>query len=492
MTTPDRDLVTPKISYTPTSWKDSTVGGTAINAARLNNVETGLAQATQTVDAHDDRLDALEAAAIAYAAGQGTTTQGTTANRPAPGLGVYYFDTTLNKPIWGDGAGWRDAAGTALTGAGSSNAPQNFTAITQPDNSILCSWNAVAGATSYKLYEAQSPTGVAGATALTTTSSTRTPSTLRNYEYWVTATVSGVESAASNHATCSLPYVAPGGGTGGTGGGTTGSTPAQILNIGSGSTQNHFNVGIGFSTGHIDIGMPQIVSGYSNSPYFVPNATNDAVQFEVFANGGTTSSTTYHPRSELRELLADGTTKAAWTCASGKNHRMMGISTITHLPPDSEASGTPKPNVCYAQIHDAKGDVVRMQVETASGTVNNLRFMDYTHSPDGGASEVKTAGGSYTVGSEIHWMIDVVGTTCNLYRGGTISGTPGNYTYTGGSVVKSFTISGSNTFYFKAGDYQQFSTAVVNGGGNPDGGYQATSYARVEVKNLYVVHTPAL
>jgi hypothetical protein len=397
MTTPDRDTNTPKISYAPTTWKDASVGGTPINATRLNNVETGLTQATQTANSHDDRLDALEAAAIAYAQGvQTAASQGPTSSRPSPGLGVYYFDTTLNKPIWGDGSGWRDGAGTVLTGAGSSNAPQNFTAVTQPDQSILMTWNAVPGASTYKLYEAQSLTGVTGATSLVTTTTSRSPSTLRNYEYWVTATVAGVESAQSNHGFATLPYSA--GGTGG--GGTTGSTPAAILNIGSGATQNHFNVGIGYSTGHLDKTMAQITSGFTDSPYFVPNTTNTAVQFECFANGGTTSSTTDHPRSELRELLADGVAKAAWTCASGRTHRMMGTSTITALPPDSEASGVPKPNVCYAQIHDGLGDVVRMQVETATGTVNSLIHRVYTHSPNGDAAEVKTVVLSgYTIGT---------------------------------------------------------------------------------------------
>jgi hypothetical protein len=289
-----------------------------------------------------------------------------------------------------------------------------------------------------------------------------------------------VETSASNHAAVTLS-------------GGSGQTPAQILNIGTGSTQNHFNVGIGYASGHIDKTLAQITAGFIDSPYFVPNAVGNAVQFSCFANGGTTSSTTDHPRSELREEKADGS-HAGWTCGSGKNHRMMGTSTITHLPADSEASGTPKPNICYAQIHDDKGDVVRMQVETDSGTVSSLIHRVYTHSPDGNGTEVKTpvtSLGKYTVGTPINWMIDVVGTTCSLYIGGTISGTPGAYTYTGGTMVKSFTISGT-LFYFKAGDYQQFSTYVTNPHGNPDGGYQATSYARVELKNLYVNHTPAL
>lgn len=475
MTSPSSERDTPKISYAPTTWKDSAVGGTAITSARLNNMETGLAQTTATIDDHDDRLDALEAAAIAFAAGQGTViTHGPTASRPAPTLGTYFYDETLRKPIWGDGTVWRDAAGTTLTGTGGAAGPATFTAVVQSDNSILCTWSAVGGATTYTLASTASPTGIAGKTALTGTSTTFAPGVLGTYELFVFATVSGVQTAASPHATAVL--------TGSTG------TPAQILNIGSGSTQNHFNVGIGYATGHIDKTMAQITGGFIDSPYFTPNAVGNAVQFSVFANGGTTSSTTSHPRSELRELLADGTTKAAWTCGSGKTHVMSGTSTVTHLPADSEASGTPKPQVCFAQIHDADGDVVRLQVENSGSTpsdppggnsVNNLHIVGHTHSPNGKAStEVKTSlQSSYTVGTAIDWKIEVIDTTCNLYIGG----------------VKKFTFTISGTgFYFKAGDYQQFSTAVTNAQGNPDGGYQSTSNAKVELKNLVVTHTPAL
>jgi hypothetical protein len=181
MTSPsDRDDATPKIAYSPTLWKDSAVGGTPVTAARLNNVETGLTVTTTTIDTHDDRLDALEAAAIAFAQGVASAaTHGPSSARPAPGLGTYFYDETLRKPIWGDGAAWRDAAATALTGTGSAAGPTNFTTTVQSDNSILCSWTALAGATTYKLNDARlSPTGVPGATALTTTSFTYKPGTL--------------------------------------------------------------------------------------------------------------------------------------------------------------------------------------------------------------------------------------------------------------------------------------------------------------------------
>ena len=44
----------------------------------------------------------------------GTTT---TAARPAAataGAGAHMFDTTIGKPIWSDGAAWRDATGAAV------------------------------------------------------------------------------------------------------------------------------------------------------------------------------------------------------------------------------------------------------------------------------------------------------------------------------------------------------------------------------------------
>lgn len=38
---------------------------------------------------------------------------GTTAQRPAsPTVGQQFWDTTLDQPVWHDGAGWVDADGT--------------------------------------------------------------------------------------------------------------------------------------------------------------------------------------------------------------------------------------------------------------------------------------------------------------------------------------------------------------------------------------------
>jgi hypothetical protein len=41
----------------------------------------------------------------------------TTAGRPsaaAAGVGAFYYDTTLSKPLWSTGSVWKDAAGTTI------------------------------------------------------------------------------------------------------------------------------------------------------------------------------------------------------------------------------------------------------------------------------------------------------------------------------------------------------------------------------------------
>jgi hypothetical protein len=45
-----------------------------------------------------------------------TPSAGTTGDRPSTDLqvGQFYFDTTINRPIWWDGTNWINAAGTVV------------------------------------------------------------------------------------------------------------------------------------------------------------------------------------------------------------------------------------------------------------------------------------------------------------------------------------------------------------------------------------------
>jgi hypothetical protein len=50
---------TTDLTYTPTTWADGADGGTAITAARLNNIEQGVSAATTQVNANTKSIKAL-------------------------------------------------------------------------------------------------------------------------------------------------------------------------------------------------------------------------------------------------------------------------------------------------------------------------------------------------------------------------------------------------------------------------------------------------
>lgn len=53
------DSTTTDLAYTPTTWADGADGGTAITAARLNNIEQGVAAATTQVNANAKDIKTL-------------------------------------------------------------------------------------------------------------------------------------------------------------------------------------------------------------------------------------------------------------------------------------------------------------------------------------------------------------------------------------------------------------------------------------------------
>lgn len=411
-----------------------------------NRIEEGIEAIDVGLDAAEDRLSALEANSGSAVGANALAV--TSATRGTPTAGRVVFDQDLGKFIGGYGTTWKNLDGTALTTsggtppAGTGTAPTGMTAVVNPDNSIQLTWNPVTGATSYKLYEIRSPSGVSGAGALTTTSSLRTPSSMGNYEYWVTALVGGVESAASNHATCTLPYSSTpgGGGTGGTSG-----TPAQLLALGAGGGK--WNLGVGYPSGHVDIDPATLEGGWSEAPYFYVNDTGTKVHFQVPMNGAKTSTNTKYPRVELREYI--GSSKAAWNGGAGGGvHEMSGKTTMLHME-DS------KPEGVIAQIHDGSDDTLQLRYNNRT----ELRAsINGTLHP--------TVLGNFPWGTEVAWKIRVDNGTLTI----TING-----------ATKITTNPGYGTGqYFKVGVYAQQN--VDNG--NPANGYQS-----LELRDLVVTHS---
>lgn len=422
-------------------WVD-TEWATADNFA--NRVEDGLEALDIGLDATELRVDAIQAQLALLS--DGRLPYGPTASRPVPRVGQMFFDTTLGRPIIANGSAWLEfGTGEIPEGPGSSTAPANFTAVAQPDNSILCSWSPVPGASHYKLYEVRSPNGVDGATELTTTSSLRGGDgglSMGYYEYWVTAFVNGVESAQSNHGITALPYGSDPENPGNPGGGTAGS-PAELLAFEAGCGQ--WNLGVGYPSGHVDISPSQLMNGWSEAPYFYINEAGTHVVFRTPMNGGRTSSNTKYPRTELREYRNGS--KASWNGGSG-THVMSGRTRILHMEDD-------KPEYCFAQIHDGDDDTLQLRWEngTVRASING--------------NEHSTTLGNFSIGTEFSWEIRLQSGTLRIaINGSTKITTDPDY--------------GSGN-YFKVGSYPQQNSRDQD---NPSNGY-----ASLEMRDLVVSHS---
>ncbi len=90
------------------------------------------------------------------------------------------------------------------------------------------------------------------------------------------------------------------------------------------------------------------------APWFTARPDCDGLQFRAPVNGVTTSGSGY-PRSELREMSADGKSNARWSSSKGI-HSMTVRQAITRLPEG-------KPHVVAGQIHDATDDVSVFRLE---------------------------------------------------------------------------------------------------------------------------------
>jgi hypothetical protein len=232
-------------------------------------------------------------------------------------------------------------------------------------------------------------------------------------------------------------------------------SPGQILNIGTQPGQNHFNIGIGYPSGHVDHSPQEIEAGFSSNPEFIGVDADAWCRFRVEMDGGTTSSGTKYPRSELREFAENSTDHAAFDGNTG-THYMQGISRFVHLPPN-------KPWAVMCQIHDASSDLIRVQSE---GTSTSSLKLVARHTPPGGSETATTVKASISLMEEISWKLEIVDGTGTLYING--------------SSVLTFG-AGATGLYMKAGCYAQSNDTID----------AATEYAAVDIKagSLETWHT---
>jgi poly(beta-D-mannuronate) lyase len=104
-----------------------------------------------------------------------------------------------------------------------------------------------------------------------------------------------------------------------------------------------------------EVTHPQL-STFKDAVAFYTNSAKTGVVFHARVDGARTSSNTKYPRSELREMKANGEDRAEWSNASGKGTHVMSMdAAITKTP-------ATKPEVVAAQIHDASDDVIMIRL----------------------------------------------------------------------------------------------------------------------------------
>jgi hypothetical protein len=200
-----------------------------------------------------------------------------------------------------------------------------------------------------------------------------------------------------------------------------------------------------------EIEMPTLAS-YDDDHFYL--TTGDGVVFVAPTTGVSTDNSRYK-RSELREMTADGTVKAAWASTSGV-HSMEVELTIDEVPIGS------KPHVVVAQIHKGSGDVCvfRFEGSTIDRTVGKLWITDGDTSHGHFVTDVRL-GQRIQVG--FHAQDGVIRF---MFNSGTIAYEQ-EKKFTGG--------------YFKTGCYLQTNEVL------PDG----EDFAQVTIYKLAVTHSDA-
>jgi hypothetical protein len=195
----------------------------------------------------------------------------------------------------------------------------------------------------------------------------------------------------------------------------------------------------------VEIFQPALAT-YSDE-FFSLNAARTGIKFKVFHGGGTTSNSS-NPRSELREMLPDGSNEFEWSTKTGTSSMEIRgkVNRLTKV----------KPHVVIAQIHDGDDDLSVFRVEGDSLYITDG---DNTH--------------AYLVSN--HFELNTEYTIKFEVSGGKVS-----YYYNGQKVP--FTLSTSDTsVYFKAGNYLQSNPKTAPS-------ESPSEYSEVEILDLKVSH----
>ncbi len=184
--------------------------------------------------------------------------------------------------------------------------------------------------------------------------------------------------------------------------------------------------------------------------------------------GNPTSSGSGNPRTELREMVANGSTEISWDGTTVTEHSMIWRVKVDQLSQSGK--------LCFGQIHAGSGsafdDVIRVQCQGSanqtSGSVT-WRILGYV------AEDLLGSGqsvGSFNLGDELYLELTMQNSIVTLYELDS-GGTRINTVFTSGAVA-------STDNYFKAGCYLQSSQGQTANG--------PTDFGLVGINEITVSH----
>lgn len=191
---------------------------------------------------------------------------------------------------------------------------------------------------------------------------------------------------------------------------------------------------------------------YTIDPWFKVNANCTGVQFRAHTSSSTTTSNSSYPRSELREMVTDGSTEISWSSSSG-THTMTLDEAITAIPAG-------KKHIVSAQIHDSNDDVITIRLEYPKLYIDLNGVSGPILDP------------AYTLGKRFTVKFVVNSNKTSVYYNN--SSTP--------AYVYSRSYSGA---YFKAGAYTQSNCSTESAAGAT---CSTTNYGEVNIYSLSVSH----
>jgi hypothetical protein len=246
--------------------------------------------------------------------------------------------------------------------------------------------------------------------------------------------------------------------TGGNGGSEL---PAQILDLSNWKVTLPINSD-GVPDGNddaVEVGQPQL-AGFSDS-YFKSDVAGDGVTFIAPIDGSTTSGS-YYPRSELREMTDNGTEEASWSTTSGTNTMTLNES-VDVIP-------AVKQQVVFAQIHDSSGEIFLAE---ANYSPSKGYWLDINHEGTEWGSDLVD---NYVLGTPFTLTV-------------TASGGYIDVSYNG--VQKVEEANSSSGDYFKAGAYTQSNecTEASQSSDCSSGKVDDHSFGEVTIYAINVTHT---